>query len=405
MKCDKMEDEGHSTSQLKTEAIKELFDIRMEKLKQRLEANNHPFRTTQPTVLSEELLSDFEWSPTARIYLQAFRLLKQGLEILFKSNFADERGISFIARGYLTENSILQSFSHITLLLPEIFQLCEKSLQNNPSFFEGVVIAFAFPGYCGLKESNETKKIDFKKVMCIRNLINFIQKAERNGPPADNAFRFDQCYSSWLHVLYDHLAGHYIIDENYEEAAEAFENSLKCCPTYFPSKRGLGYCLLSLYQLRVYSEKEDSAPSELRKAFRKEKQIAENREVSKYRSWTTEELGKAAKKTLEEFLTEAPQCWKTYPNVCYYLAKLAFVKGDMKEVKKYYELGQDAEEKRLPFFSPVNLPDKEMLSPVYHAFTSSLAPAKCGNKACTKKVKETDLKACGGCRTKKYCSK
>lgn len=81
------------------------------------------------------------------------------------------------------------------------------------------------------------------------------------------------------------------------------------------------------------------------------------------------------------------------------------MKGDMKEVKKYYELGQDAEEKRLPFFSPVNLPDKEMLSPVYHAFTSSLAPAKCGNKACTKKVKETDLKACGGCRTKKYCSK
>ena len=131
-----MEDEGHSTSQLKTEAIKELFDIRMEKLKQRLEANNHPFRTTQPTVLSEELLSDFEWSPTARIYLQAFRLLKQGLEILFKSNFADERGISFIARGYLTENSILQSFSHITLLLPEIFQLCERSLQNNPSFLK-----------------------------------------------------------------------------------------------------------------------------------------------------------------------------------------------------------------------------------------------------------------------------
>lgn len=405
MKCDKMEDKGHSTSELKTEAFKQLFDIRMEKLKQRLEANNHPFRTTQPTVLSEELLSDFEWSPTARIYLQAFRLLKQGLEILFKSNFADERGISFIARGYLTENTILQSFSHITLLLPEIFQLCEKSLQNNPSFFEGVVIAFAFPGYCGLKESNETKKIDFKKVMCIRNLINFIQKAERNGPPADNAFRFDQCYSSWLHVLHDHLGGHYIINENYEEAAEAFENSLKRCPTYFPSKRGLGYCLLSLYQLRVYSEKEDSAPSELRKAFRNEKQIAENREVSKYRSWTTEELGKAAKKTLEEFLTEAPQCWKTYPNVCYYLARLAFVKGDMKEVKKYYELGQDAEEKRLPFFSPVNLPDKEMLSPVYHAFTSSLAPAKCGNKACTKKVKETDLKACGGCRTKKYCSK
>ena len=400
-----MENKQHTASEPKTEALAQSLEIMDEKLRQRSEAKKHPFAITEPTAFSEEMLSEFRWSPTAKIYLHAFRLVNQGLEILLKSNFTDERGITLIARGCLTENSILQAFPYIHVSLPKVFNLCEKSMQNNPSFFEGLVVTFGLHFY-EMKLSIKTQNTDEKTMMCITNLINFIQKAEPNSLPPEDAFRFDQNYSSWLHVLYEHLASLYVIYNNYEAAAEAFENSLKCCPTYFPSKRGLGYCLLALYSARVCSEKKDSAAaSEKCKHFQSEEQIASEREISKYRSWTTEELGDAARERLEEFLVEAPSCWKTYPNVCYYLAKLAVVKSDMKELKRYYEQGQDAEEKRLPFFSPVNLPDKEMLSPVYHAFTSSLAPAKCGNKACTKKVKETDLKACGGCRTKKYCSK
>ena len=399
-----MEDKQHTASEPKPEALTQSLEIMREKLQQRSDAERHPFAITEPTAISEEMLSQFYWSPTARIYLQAFRLVNQGLEILVKSNFTDERGICLVARGYLTENSILQTFPYIHVLLPAVFHLCEKSMQKNPSFFEGLVITCGFY-FCKMKLSTETLNTDVKKVMCITNLINFIQKAEPNSLPPEDAFRFDQSYSSWLHVLYDHLASIYIIFGNYEAAAEAFENSLQCCPTYFPSKRGLGYCLLALYAARVNSEKKDSAVSGKCEHFQSEEQITKEREISKYRSWTTEELGDAARKRLEEFLAEAPICWKTYPNVCYYLSQLAFFKSDMKELKRYYELGQDAEEKRLPFMDALDLSCKDLLSPIYQLLTDLPERARCGNKACTKKFKETELKSCARCRTKKYCSK
>ena len=104
-KCEEAEDKQHTASKPKKEALAQSFEIMREKLKQRSEAQQHPFVITEPTAFSEEMLSAFQWSPTARIYLQALRLVNQGLEILIKSNFADERGISLLARGYLTENS------------------------------------------------------------------------------------------------------------------------------------------------------------------------------------------------------------------------------------------------------------------------------------------------------------
>ena len=150
-----MEDKQHTASEPKTEALAQSLEIMDEKLRQRSEAKKHPFVITEPTAFSEEMLSEFHWSPTARIYLHAFRLVNQGLEILLKSNFTDERGITLIARGYLTENSILQAFPYIHVSLPKVFHLCEKSMQNIPSFFEALVVAFAFHFY-ELKISKET---------------------------------------------------------------------------------------------------------------------------------------------------------------------------------------------------------------------------------------------------------
>ena len=157
-----MEDTQHPASEPKPEALIQSLEVMVEKLKQRSEAEHHPFAITEPTAFSEEMLSQFHWSPTARIYLQAFRLVNQGFEILVKSNFTDDRGITLIARGYLTENSILQAFPYKHVLLPELFQLCEKSLQNNPSFFEALVVAFGVHFY-ELKLSKETKPKNLKK--------------------------------------------------------------------------------------------------------------------------------------------------------------------------------------------------------------------------------------------------
>ena len=86
------------------------------------------------------------------------------------------------------------------------------------------------------------------------------------------------------------------------------------------------------------------------------------KEVSKYSLWTKEQLFDGAEKTLKEFLAEAPCCWKTYPNACYYLAELALLTKNVVGFQKSYELGQDAEEKRLPFLHPVNLPLKDRMT-------------------------------------------
>ncbi|XP_020632277.1 uncharacterized protein LOC110069147 [Orbicella faveolata] len=340
------------------------------------------------------MLRQFDSFPTARIYLQAYKLVKEGLEVLRKSNFTDARGISLIAHGYLTENSILQAFPlQQNELLPNILQLCEENLYKNPCFFEGLLLSIAFRGYpLAGKVSLESMKGDRKTLMCFDNLIHFIQTAEPDSPPSVDPLEFDKTYSSWLHVLYYHMAAIYTIAEAAGKAAEAFESSLKCCPSYYDAKRGLGYNLMTLYSSKTVECHED-IPEELPP----NKSRPCDREMSKYASWTAEELRDTAVKVLQEYLAEAPQCDKNYPNACYYLAHGAFLNTNQSEFRKYFELGQDAEEKRLPFFHPVDLPIKDMLSPCYQLFANVMQPVSCGNKSCTKKVKESDLKSCGRC--------
>ena len=373
-----------------------------EKLRQRAEAKVHPFAISKPVAFSEEMLRQFDWSPTARIYLQAYKLVKEGLEILYKSTFTDGRGLSLIAHGYLTENSILQAFPEIqNFLLPKILQLCEENLSKNRCFFEGLLLSFALLGYeLGGKISMEkNSKGDSKKLMSIQNLIHFIEKAEPNSLPSEDPFKFDENYSSWLHVLYSHMAAIYTIAEATKEAAEAFENSIKRCPSYYDAKRGLGYNLMGL----SCSKDVEELPTELQSHNYKQK--TDYRKVSKYDSWTAEKFRVTAVEFLQKYLVEAPRCAKNYPNACYNLANCALLDQNMNEFIKSYEMGQDAEEKRLPFFDPVDLPLKDIISPLYLLLANVKQPVQCGNNVCFKKVKESDLKTCGRCGNQKYCSK
>ena len=356
------------------------------------------------------MLSRFtERSPTARLYLQAFKLVKQGFEVLYKSNFRSERGISLIAHGYLTENSILQAFPVTDDFFSRVLELCEKSLQKNPQFYEGLLLSYALH-HSGQHVSENSDTVDFRKVVCLKNLIYFIENAETNRHTPKDPFKFDDKYSSWLHVLYLHLGSIYTILGQYHDlASEALENSLKCCPHYYNSKRALGYSLLMQYLSRLAVERkitteiapcsqdEPSKPSHEDRAF-------DNRKSFKYASWTTESLKNAAVDILKEYLAEAPPCCKTYPNALYYLAYIAFITENKEDVMKYYELAQDAEENRLPFFEPVNIPLKDSAS-LYYQLCTNLPTTRCGNKACTRNVKKKELKLCSRCRKKSYCSK
>ena len=269
----------------------------------------------------------------------------------------------------------------------------KKSCQKNPCFFEGLVISFALQPVVE-QFSVESNNLDRKKVMCINNLIHLIQEAEpANRTPAEDPFKFDENYSGWVHVLYALLGGLLIVAKAYEKAAEAFEHSLECCPSNFDSKRGLGYCLMKLH---------DSYVGLITKQSSMESSQFVPMKISKYESWTQKELRDGAEKILKEYLAEAPSCWKTYPYVCYYLAHI-FKYDNLKQFRKYYELGQDAEARTLPFLNPLRLPLKDELLAIYQQHSN--ASIRCGNSACTKNVEESKLKFCTQCRIIKYCSK
>ena len=203
--------------------------------------------------------------------------------------------------------------------------------------------------------------------------------------------------------MYYFLAAIFTAGGVYADAAEAYENSLQYCPAYYESKRGLGYTLLLLYISRL------PVSEELRQVVKSReelpKQTMSERKIPKYDSWTTQQLKEMAVKVLNEYVEEAPCCHKPYPHAYYYLAKISLFEQKVAEFRKYYEQGQDAEEKRLPFFEPVSLPMKDLMTPVYQLFVNVPKPTGCGNSSCIRKVKETELKSCSQCMMQKYCSK
>ena len=391
----------HIPTGLSNNSAKQALEILLDKVT--CEVQQHPLTLFKPIAFSEEVLSEFDWSPTAKRYLKAFKLVKEGFEILYSSNCTDEKGISLIAHGFLTDCSILQAFPQKQFFLSRIHQLSYKVLQTNANFFEGALLWYVF---CPTDSrfSVESAKVDVKKVSFLRNLINLIKRAEPNCSPSKNNFEFDKNYSSWLHVLYWSVGSLYVVVGAHKEAAEAAENSLRCCPAYYEAKRLLGFSLRAMFSSKSDTGEKDFQPDKFTGLMPTQ---ASNRQTSKYASWTTQKLKSTAARVLKEFLVEAPPCDRYYPNVYYYLADLAFVDKDIDEFKKYYELGQDAEEKRLPFLDPVDLALKDWLAPFYQLLLPQIASlvGRCGNKACTRKVKKTELKSCGGCGIQQYCSK
>ena len=56
------------------------------------------------------------------------------------------------------------------------------------------------------KGSEENSKTENQVILCIMDLISFVHKAKPNSSPCEDPFEFDKNYSSWLQVLYYHLA-------------------------------------------------------------------------------------------------------------------------------------------------------------------------------------------------------
>jgi tetratricopeptide (TPR) repeat protein len=78
-----------------------------------------------------------------------------------------------------------------------------------------------------------------------------------------------------------------------------------------------------------------------------------------------------AKTLFYQYLEMAPSCAKQFPNAYYMLATL-FVETNIDEALRYCALAEKAENERLPFLQPVQIPPKKIMQTL-KAFRSQLS--------------------------------
>ena len=383
--------------------LKQTMDIRREKLLQGL--SQHPLAVPNPIVVNEEVLSGYPDSPTAQMYLKAYKLMEEGLKLLRSSNYTDSRGLYLFVQGYLTENTILHSFLLSAMERKEIIGLATRILSTGePTCFEGVVVTYALMPLISM-EPEESQKLQLAKMETLDNLIHLIQKAEPNSEPQVQLYEFDKCYSSWLYVLFYHQASLYTAEELFVKGAEAFGKSLEVCPSNLEANIGLGYCL---FNASMASERDED--------FNKSFQKPEGRGETEKEEWYQQQYQTAAKKMeelhrdtdtwqrikklYEEYLEKSPKCAKKYPNACYHLAQSYMLRRNFPKMQEFFKLGQDAEQNRLPFLQPVDIGVKHSLS----TFCELIPSARCSNPQCKKKRSTGELKGCP-CLKATYCDR
>ena len=148
-------------SEVSKEAFEQSFDVRNEKLRQRDDADKHSLAIYQPVAFPEEMLQQYEWSPTARIHLRAYKLVKEGLNILYSSTSLMREELHLLLMDTWPENAILQAFPLIPISSHNILQLCKEILIKNPCFLEGLLLSYALRDYKGGKFSEEHSKSDY----------------------------------------------------------------------------------------------------------------------------------------------------------------------------------------------------------------------------------------------------
>ena len=132
-------------SEVSKEAFEKLFDVMNEKLRQRDDADKHSLAIYQPVAFPEEMLQQYEWSPTARIHLRAYKLVKEGLNILYSSTSLMREELHLLLMDTWPENAILQAFPLIPISSHNILQLCKEILIKNPCFL-GAAFVLCFAG-------------------------------------------------------------------------------------------------------------------------------------------------------------------------------------------------------------------------------------------------------------------
>ena len=263
---------------------------------------------------------------------------------------------------------------------------------GDPKFFEGVLVTCALMRTVdGISKDSVTQ--DDANFVALSNLTYLIQKAEPCPGTKVEPGEFGDNYTSWLHELFFFMGSIVSISGQFFPAAALFRKSLELCPNDFEAKIALGYSLMESAEQGNIGDR--SCPESIGKVLPKR-----NRQDVRPTTGSDLETWQKVKQLYDDYLKNAPKCSKIYPNACYHMASFYMTRGNIPKMQEYFQMGQDAEELRLPFLGPVDIAKKHIVS----SRCRLVPPMRCNNPGCTKKAKGGDLKNCPCCKVF-YCDR
>jgi tetratricopeptide (TPR) repeat protein len=271
--------------------------------------------------LNPIIFATYPNSPTAQCHLQAFINFSNGSELILhykKEGVEDENDCDYlqpafecIANGHIFENSLFEPFRPPDNTGKLVNQY--RKLRPDDAAAEYVNVILIWRRH-GLREVETTKLSDYEfDKRCIRKAEKFAHKLQSTLKSDSKSIN----RRILIDVLYL-LGSRYVSSHQLERTLDSFQKCYSLDTTNHSALYGIAY---------HYKEGNPEKAIQL----------------------------------FLQFVDQAPVCDKQYPNAYYMLASLHLKRYNPEMASKYTELAEDAEKKRLPFLSSVDIPDKDCM--------------------------------------------
>lgn len=273
------------------------------------------------------MLLQYPDSPTAVNYCRAFHHFTLASQILrgHKKHTVEDiedcetlsTAFESIVQGYLYENSMFEPFRP-----PDTTSvLVEQYLNVRPKDIcaEYVKVIILIRASCNSEKGKHNLLSEFESAkLRITTLEMFASKLSMNkdSHPFQKRILID---------VYYHLGAIYVSTKQPERALDSFQKCYDLDNTHFSALYGIAY----------HHRMSDQAK---------------------------------AIELFQKYISMAPKCDKQYPNAYYMIASAYCIQGKYEEASRFCSLAEDAEKSRLPFLSPVSIPQKRMMHNLKHLF-------------------------------------
>ncbi|XP_070541945.1 uncharacterized protein [Ptychodera flava] len=297
-----------------------------------------------PKIFHEDMFLRYPNSPTAARYLKAFRYFKNGVQLLTENSdpVKNLEGVRLVAKGFITEGAVSQTFGYIFAAKHEVFLEIAKTAvaANNHDFLSRYYLANR-----NVVSSNVTTANRIYQYEVLAHMI----ECEANDTGISKKI---------LHHLYAELGVLYMLTDQHHRSLDSFQKA---------------------YAMKGIEDDDNEA---LRGVAIEKSELGDN---------------ESAIELYKEYLRSTPRCGRKYAAVHYNMALIYFMKKQFQLAFYHYEQGLKAEKDRLAFFDDEDNNSKKCLRVVYDILSARV----CNNPDC-QAPDSKDLKQCP-CKLVYYC--